>query len=75
MACTSFMKPKVVHEYHEGQEADQRFKSAVKTILSVTQAEMKEREKKYQGERALKPKRGPKPKPKTFAVRAHGSDD
>jgi hypothetical protein len=56
------MKAKVFHEYHEGLEANKRFKSALKTILSVPREEMERREEKYQAEQALKPKRGPKPK-------------
>jgi hypothetical protein len=64
---------KAVHEYHEGSEANKRFKSAIKTILSVPRAVMQRREKEYQEQQALKPKRGPKPK--ASASRARGSDD
>lgn len=56
------MKSKVIHEYDEGPSATDRFKSALKTILSVPREEMERREKKYQAEQALKPKRGPKRK-------------
>jgi hypothetical protein len=66
------MKSKLNHEYHEGAEASQRFKTAVKTILSVTRADMEEREKQYQAEQALKPKRGPKPKPSVSRDRGSG---
>ncbi len=39
-----------------------RFQGALRQILSVSQEELKRREKEYQSERATKPKRGPKPK-------------
>jgi hypothetical protein len=44
----------------------------MKTILSVSRDEMKQREKRYQDQQALKPKRGPKPK--ASVSRARGSD-
>jgi hypothetical protein len=63
---------RTIHEYHEGSEAAARFKKTVKTILSIPHAEIERREKAYQKEQALKPKRGPKPKLKPSAV-AHES--
>jgi hypothetical protein len=68
------MKPKIVHTYEEGPQAAQRFKAAVTTILAVPRSEMERREKQYQEEMALKPKRGPKRKLKASASRARGSD-
>jgi hypothetical protein len=67
------MKAKPDHEYHEGPKAQSRFESAVKKILSVPRKEMERREKEYQAQQALKPKRGPKPKASVSPVR--GSDD
>ena len=52
------MKAKVIHTYDEGPQAADRFKTAVKTILAVPRSEMERREKQYQKEAALKPKRG-----------------
>jgi hypothetical protein len=66
------MKTKTPHEYDEGAAANRRFESAMKTILSVSRDEMKQREKRYQDQQALKPKRGPKPK--ASVSRARGSD-
>lgn len=69
------MKAKVIHTYDEGPQAADRFKTAVKTILAVPRSEMERREKQYQKEAALKPKRGPKRKTKPSASRDRGSDD
>lgn len=69
------MKSRVAHEYHEGPDATNRFTASVKTILSVPRSEMKRREKEYQKQQALKPKRGPKRKAKPSASRDRGSDD
>ena len=54
------MKPT---ETIEGPEAQTRFTSAMKHILSVPREEMVRRESEYQAQSALRPKRGPKPKP------------
>ncbi len=67
------MKQKDVHEYDEGPQAKSRFEGAVKKILGVPRDEMERREKQYQEQQALKPKRGPKPK--ASVSRARGSDD
>jgi hypothetical protein len=69
------MKSKVVHEYDEGPQAAERFKAAVKTILDVPRSEVERREKQYQKETALKPKRGPKRKANPSASRDRGSGD
>jgi hypothetical protein len=69
------MKSKIIHEYDEGPHAINRFKSALKTILAVPRKEMEQREKRYQEEMALKPKRGPKRKANPSASRDRGSDD
>ena len=63
------MKSKVVHTYDEGPHAAERFEAAIKTILAVPRSEMERREKQYQKETALKPKRGPKRKTKPSASR------
>ena len=46
----------------EGPEAQRRFTTTMKHILSIPKEEMKRREAEYQAQSALKPKRGPKPK-------------
>jgi hypothetical protein len=69
------MKSKVVHEYEEGPRAKSRFESAVKKVIAIPHSEMKRREKQYQSEQALKPKRGPKRKAKSSASHGHDSDD
>jgi hypothetical protein len=74
MDRSSEMKNKSSHEYYEGPEAGRRFKSAMKTILSVPRFEMEQREKRYQEEQSLKPKRGPKRKVTSSASRDRGSD-
>lgn len=56
------MKSPTVHEYDESPKAKSRFENAVKKILNVSREEMERREKEYQKQQALKPKRGPKPK-------------
>lgn len=61
------MKLKRFHEYDEGPQAADRFKKAVKQIITVPRSEMEKREKQYQEEQALKPKRGPKRKAKPGA--------
>lgn len=38
------------------------FKDGLRQILTVSKSELAEREKRYQDQRATKPKRGPKPK-------------
>lgn len=38
------------------------FSAGLRQILTVSKSELVEREKQYQGERAGKPKRGPKPR-------------
>jgi hypothetical protein len=58
------MKSKIVHTYVEGPKAAERFKTAIETILAVPRSEIERREKQYQKETALKPKRGPKRKTK-----------
>jgi hypothetical protein len=68
------MKKTIPHEYDEGPQAVDRFKVAMKTILAVPRTEMERREKQYQKEAALKPKRGPKRKAKPSASRDRGSD-
>lgn len=40
----------------------QQFEVALGRVLKVSKEELAEREKRYQDERATKPKRGPKPK-------------
>jgi hypothetical protein len=68
------MKSKVIHTYDEGPHAAKRFKAAIKTILAVPRSEMEKREKQYQKEAALKPKRGPKRKTKPSAFRDPAAD-
>jgi hypothetical protein len=51
-----------IHEYNEGRPAQLRFTDALKKILGVSRDEMEQREKRYQEEQVLKPKRGPKRK-------------
>lgn len=38
------------------------FQDGLRRVLTVSKTELEQREKKYQDERANKPKRGPKPK-------------
>ena len=40
----------------------QAFESGLREVLTVSKADLAEREKQYQAERAAHPKRGPKPK-------------
>jgi len=40
----------------------QAFESGLREVLTVSKADLAEREKQYQAERATHPKRGPKPK-------------
>ncbi len=61
------MKTKIVHEYDEGPQATERFKSMVKALLAIPHVEMLRREEEYQKQQAMKPKRGPKRKVKPFA--------
>lgn len=63
------------HKFDEGPQAKSRFEIAVKKILGVSHTEMERREKQYQEEQALKPKRGPKRKAKSSASRDHDSGD
>jgi len=69
------MKSKPIHQYDEGPKAKSRFENAVKKILGVPHEEMGRREKQYQKEQALKPRRGPKRKAKPSASRDNDSDD
>jgi hypothetical protein len=48
------------------------FKDGLRQILTVSKAELSEREKQYQAERAGKPKRGPKPH---SSASGHASND
>jgi len=50
----------------EGLQAFERFRNATKSLLSVSHAEIKQREAEYKKKAALQPKRGPKPKKPSF---------
>jgi hypothetical protein len=41
-----------------------QFQDGLRQVLSVSKTELAEREKQYQDERASKPKRGPRAKPR-----------
>jgi len=53
------MKSKLDHDTTPAQKYKQ-FQGGLRQVLTVSKAELMEREKQYQGERANKPKRGPK---------------
>jgi hypothetical protein len=61
------LREKTVPEYYEGPEAGTRFRKAVDQVLAVSREEIECREKEYQVQQALKPKRGPKRKVKPSA--------
>lgn len=48
-----------------------QFQAGLRHVLTVSKAELQEREKQYQDERAGKPKRGPKP----ASASDHASND
>jgi len=48
------------------------FTAGLRQVLSVSKADLAEREKEYQAERKAHPKRGPKPK---TSASDHASDD
>ena len=58
-------------EFIEGPEAFQRFGALMGKLVAMPREEMARREAEYQAQAALKPKRGPKPKP--AASRAPGA--
>lgn len=53
------MKPAT---FDEGPQAFERFRSATKSLLSVSHTEIQRREIEYKKQAVLTPKRGPKPK-------------
>jgi hypothetical protein len=50
----------------------QAFETGLRQVLTVSKTELAQREKQYQAERAMHPKRGPKPKP---SASGHVSSD
>lgn len=67
MSVESRRRPHRVAEYVDGEEAVERFTSALDGILKVSKQEMVSREGAYQKERSAKDRPGPRSKHKKTA--------